>query len=115
GLSPAGPVAKRPDKKGFYYLVDLVLILLTDPRQILTGQNRRFYQISTGQILMRQILMRQILMGQILTGQDLTGEQMQPPAALPHLADKHWMHYGFPDVWLYVITSRQLPVLLSPF
>lgn len=106
------------------------MILLTDPRQILTGQNRRFCQISTGQILMRQILMRQILMGQILmrqilmgqilmgqilTGQDLTGEQMQPPAALPHLADKHWRHYGFPDVWLYVITSRQLPVLLSPF
>ncbi|ESJ71796.1 hypothetical protein IVU49_12230 [Salmonella enterica subsp. enterica serovar Worthington] len=100
--------------------MDLVLILLTDPRQILTGQNRRFCQISTGQILMGQILMgqilmRQILMGQILTGQDLTGEQMQPPAALPHLADKHWRHYGFPDVWLYVITSRQLPVLLSPF
>ncbi|ESJ76088.1 hypothetical protein CFSAN001075_13723 [Salmonella enterica subsp. enterica serovar Hartford str. CFSAN001075] len=106
-------------------LVDLVLILLTDPRQILTGQNRRFCQISTGQILMGQILMHQILMGQILMhqilmgqilmGQDLTGEQMQPPAALPHLADKHWRHYGFPDVWLYVITSRQLPVLLSPF
>ncbi len=80
--------------------MDLVLILLTDPRQILTGQNRRFCQISTGQILMGQILMgqilmRQILMGQILTGQDLTGEQMQPPAALPHLADKHWRHYGF--------------------
>ncbi|MGK3451483.1 hypothetical protein ACSLNK_29275, partial [Escherichia coli] len=42
-------VAKRPDEKVFY-LTDHVLILLTDPRQILTGENPLFCQISTHQI-----------------------------------------------------------------
>lgn len=37
----ACPVAKRPDEKVFY-LTDHVLILLTDPRQILTGENPLF-------------------------------------------------------------------------
>ncbi|HAN4514857.1 TPA: hypothetical protein IFC82_004174 [Escherichia coli] len=57
------------------------MILLTDPRQILTGENPLFCQISTHQILTGQILMRQILMRQILTGQNLTVEKMPLPEA----------------------------------
>lgn len=59
-----------------FYLTDHVLILLTDPRQILTGENPIFCQISTHQILTGQILMRQIL-----TGQSLTVEKMPLPEA----------------------------------
>ncbi|HDP1404977.1 TPA: hypothetical protein P5Z28_004786 [Escherichia coli] len=57
------------------------MILLTDPRQILTGENPLFCQISTHQILTGQILMRQILMRQILTGQNLTVEKKPQPEA----------------------------------
>ncbi|EES5103378.1 TPA: hypothetical protein JS220_004342 [Escherichia coli] len=52
------------------------MILLTDPRQILTGENPLFCQISTHQILTGQILMRQIL-----TGQNLTVEKKPQPEA----------------------------------
>ena len=51
--------------------MDHVLILLTDPRQILTGENPLFCQISTHQILTGQILMRQ----------NLTVEKMPLPEA----------------------------------
>ncbi|EEB46191.1 TPA: hypothetical protein ACS7XE_002094 [Providencia alcalifaciens] len=46
--------------------MDLVLKLLTDRPQILTGQNDYLCLILTGQILMQQILTRQDLTYQIL-------------------------------------------------
>ena len=48
-----GLVAPQPDKRVLKLLVDLVLILLTDP-QVLTGQNRRFDGFD-GSVLRRQI------------------------------------------------------------